>query len=527
MADDVYEVFVSYNSRDREAVRTIAEALKAQKLRVWFDHWSLIPGKPWIKQIQDGLAKSASVAVFVGPNGVGPWENPEMDVALNHQVQRDIPIIPVLLPGMPDGAPTLPAFLSRFTAVDFRRRLDDPDQFARLQWGITGVHPLAAAPIPAPVPSPVLPISKDPLDGVIEEVAEAFNTGDVTFLLGRTVAGAGNAQMLAPCELSARLLRHLGLMNDGYEGFVPGVESVAALVAATSSEAALERHIGELLRLEINPRSDFHPALARVIKLLNQRPAGHRPRQRRPCLILTTNFDLLMERALMRAGLPFSRLIQYRAEPRIDVNHYDAVTLSADGNVLIAGHGVAADNSDALDDEIYRYGSRSVRVNAADTSPGAANPLASLPIDNLASPILYKFQGSQDTPNSIAISADQCFEFAWRLLKQDCVPSQVTEIVGNSTLIVLGSSVLDHDFRLAYHTLLRKPLEIKNYARFAVASRQDVDRRDYIHRMTEQKWDAIRDMALKNYGLKIIDCPTVDFLNRVAARLGQIWSPGK
>lgn len=523
MRDDGFDVFISYNSRDRETVLKIAEALQAAKLRVWFDRWLLPPGQSWITDIQEGLAKSASVAVFIGPSGPGGWENSEMELALNDQVERGIPIIPVLLPGLPGGPVALKGFLKRFTAVDFRAGFPDPREFDRLKWGITRVNPLALAL--APAAAAVTAPASDPLNEIVEQVVEAFKTEDVTFLLGRTIAEARSPQSPAPCELSARFLNQLGLMKDGYEGFVPDVESVAALVVATSSEAMLENQIRRWLTPEIDPRPAVHPALARLMRLLNQRPAERRPRRRAPSLILSTNFDLLMERALMRAGVPFSRLVQvqYRAEPRIDINRYDQVALSADGKVLIAGRAVALHDTDELDYQIYEYGQDSVRLDPAEVGQSVANPLESLTIFNLGSPILYKFHGSQDIPNSIAISADQCFEFAWRLLKQDCVPNQITEIIGNSVLIVLGSSVLDSDFRLTYHTLLRGPLSMKRSMRLAVVSRQDVDQRDYTYRMNEQKWGAIREMALKNYGIKIIDCRAADFLARVTARLEDDW----
>lgn len=391
--------------------------------------------------------------------------------------------------------------LDQLNAVDFQAGLDDAEALGRLYWGITGQNPLAAITASVATAPPPRAAAIDPRAAAVDRVAEALIAGDATFLLGRASAGAHNPQLPAPCELSARLLRELSLVDEGYDGLVPGVESVASLLAATSDDDELERCVVDLLEHAGDPQPGVHAALAALMKLLGRRPAGSRARHRRPRLILTTNFDLLMERALLRAGLPFSRLVQFRSEPRIDVTVFDDVALAAGGEILVGGHHIPPASGDALDDEVYSRRPRAMRLPASNSGSG----LSSLAIDQLPDPILYKFHGSQDIEKSCAISSDQCFDFAWRLLKQECVPNQITEIIGNSTLIALGASVLDHDFRLTYHTLLRKPLEIKHYARYAIASREDVDRRDPNNRVAAREWEKIAENTLANFGIRSVD----------------------
>src|ERR1700693_5283674 len=42
MSDDFkYDVFLSHSSKDKDVVRTIAERLRADGLRVWFDEWEV------------------------------------------------------------------------------------------------------------------------------------------------------------------------------------------------------------------------------------------------------------------------------------------------------------------------------------------------------------------------------------------------------------------------------------------------------------------------------------------------------
>jgi hypothetical protein len=238
-------------------------------------------------------------------------------------------------------------------------------------------------------------------------------------------------------------------------------------------------------------------------------------------LILSTNYDLLMERALLRAGLPFTRLVQFRAEPRIDVTVFKEVNLSAGGGVVIAGKRFGAKDGAALDGAIYDQPAETFRADVRTSTAG--NPIASLPIDQFPDPILYKFQGSQDIERSCTISADQCLDFAWRLLQQECVPSQLSQIIGNGTFIALGASTLDHDFRLTYHTLLRRALEISRGSRYVIGSRAEGDRRDPHFQLVEREWDKLQENALKIYGLKSVDAEPQVLLTMLRERLEREW----
>ena len=81
--DKPYDVFLSYNSEDREAVKQIATYLKDEaRLEPWLDMWHLIPGEPWVSNLELGLRSSKSCAVFIGESGEGPWNRIEVQHAL-------------------------------------------------------------------------------------------------------------------------------------------------------------------------------------------------------------------------------------------------------------------------------------------------------------------------------------------------------------------------------------------------------------------------------------------------------------
>ena len=137
-----YDVFLSHNSADKEAVENIAQRLHQEaKLQPFLDKWHLIPGEPWQEGLEEALDQSRTCAVFLGPSGLGPWENEEMRGALDQRVHnKSFRVIPVLLPGTNlKGKTILPRFLHRLTWVDFRHGLEDKEAFQRLICGIQGI----------------------------------------------------------------------------------------------------------------------------------------------------------------------------------------------------------------------------------------------------------------------------------------------------------------------------------------------------------------------------------------------------
>jgi hypothetical protein len=60
-----YDVFLSYSSKDRNAVHALAEKLRNAGLRVWLDSWIIQPGDPIGLKIQQGLEKSRVLLMFM------------------------------------------------------------------------------------------------------------------------------------------------------------------------------------------------------------------------------------------------------------------------------------------------------------------------------------------------------------------------------------------------------------------------------------------------------------------------------
>jgi small GTP-binding protein len=67
-----FDVFLSHSSKDKEAVRAIAERLRADGLKVWFDEWVLKPGDNIPAKTEQGLEQSRMLVLCMSRNAFGP-----------------------------------------------------------------------------------------------------------------------------------------------------------------------------------------------------------------------------------------------------------------------------------------------------------------------------------------------------------------------------------------------------------------------------------------------------------------------
>ncbi len=72
--DFQYDVFLSYSSKDKAVVRDVAERLKKDGLRVWFDGWEIKPRATKAvraKKIEEGLDQSCALVLCMSANAFG------------------------------------------------------------------------------------------------------------------------------------------------------------------------------------------------------------------------------------------------------------------------------------------------------------------------------------------------------------------------------------------------------------------------------------------------------------------------
>jgi small GTP-binding protein len=72
MADDFkYDVFLSHSAKDKAVARAVAERLRADGVRVWFDEWELKPGDSIPAKIEEGLEHSRVLVLCMSANAFG------------------------------------------------------------------------------------------------------------------------------------------------------------------------------------------------------------------------------------------------------------------------------------------------------------------------------------------------------------------------------------------------------------------------------------------------------------------------
>jgi hypothetical protein len=147
-----HDVYISYNSRDKEFVVPLVGKLRDKGVKVFVDQ-DLEPGDRWPELLPQALENSAVILICFGPSGLGRWQ---VDEAARWSARSSGQlVIPVLLPD--SQSQDLPPFLSSLNWVDFRRGIDDEEQFQQLVQAIqrrTPSHPLMEE---APAPPLELP----------------------------------------------------------------------------------------------------------------------------------------------------------------------------------------------------------------------------------------------------------------------------------------------------------------------------------------------------------------------------------
>ncbi len=130
-----FDVFLAHNSQDKPQVRAIAAKLKRRGLKVWLDEEQIPPGRPFQDVIQQALQNVRCAAIFISPEGLGKWQVLESRSLLTRFVDADIPVIPILLPGV-EGIPEDLLFLKELNYVKFESGIDDIEALDKLESGI-------------------------------------------------------------------------------------------------------------------------------------------------------------------------------------------------------------------------------------------------------------------------------------------------------------------------------------------------------------------------------------------------------
>jgi len=71
VADDTYDVFVSYSRADGRYAAEIDSLLRDKGLKTFFDRSNLAGGQPWVRGLERAIGAAGAVIVLIGPRGLG------------------------------------------------------------------------------------------------------------------------------------------------------------------------------------------------------------------------------------------------------------------------------------------------------------------------------------------------------------------------------------------------------------------------------------------------------------------------
>jgi WD40 repeat protein/energy-coupling factor transporter ATP-binding protein EcfA2 len=290
-ASQHFDVFLSHNSREKPVVERIAEKLKRAELEPWLDKWCLTPAGDWQDELARGLRESKACAVFIGPSGIGSWEDLEYKLATDRMAKdRAFRVFLVLLPGLPEPFDTsaLPPFLSTRTWIDLRQGIEDKRGFQSLINGIKGLPLGPERPI-APrndiCPYRGLQTFDEAhtefffgRDGDIQRLIEKLKTTRFIAVIGSS--GSGKSSLVRAGVIPAL---KKGLLPDSdtwtTRVFTPGAHPLAALAAnllRLYPHAAMNQTLDQLsadertLHLAVSLGLAESPATERVVWVIDQ-----------------------------------------------------------------------------------------------------------------------------------------------------------------------------------------------------------------------------------------------------------------
>lgn len=144
-----HDVFLSHSNKDKPSVEQLAERLKADGLKVWFDKWVIKPGDSIPLAIEKGLESTRTMILLMTGNSVGKkgsdWVTLERHTTLfRDPVNKERRFVPVLL-----EETRIPESLQLFAYVDWRER--DEDGYQQI---------LGACPRDPLSPLPAMPFSR-------------------------------------------------------------------------------------------------------------------------------------------------------------------------------------------------------------------------------------------------------------------------------------------------------------------------------------------------------------------------------
>ena len=183
-----WDAFLCHNGRDKPEVLALERDLATRGLHCWVDRNALRPGVAWRGFVSSEAQRIRSLLILLGAYGTSDAQDFEVEHLVPLMRGRGAPVVPVLLPSCPGGAPPpLTGVPDDTIFVDLRAVRDD--ELDKLVWAISGHHPYERESVAAYY------------DGLADvEVPEV-----ATWLAARVARGHRNPSYAATTDLLADL----------------------------------------------------------------------------------------------------------------------------------------------------------------------------------------------------------------------------------------------------------------------------------------------------------------------------------
>ncbi|MDP4029740.1 MAG: TIR domain-containing protein [Gallionella sp.] len=213
-----FDVFLSHSSKDKDAVRAIAERLKGDGLRVWLDEWELKPGDHIPAKIEDGLEHSRVLVLCMSANAFSSdWATLEAGTfRFRDPLNKDRRFIPLRL----DDAP-IKSSLAQFLYIDWFAG-DSEKFYSKL---LEACRPPVSLTVKGEQSKIKLYKKTIQLDSPVHSMAYAFSPDGKRLLSGGT--GHTTAQPNTPCDSMRLWDMETGRCLRTFENYTARIECIA------------------------------------------------------------------------------------------------------------------------------------------------------------------------------------------------------------------------------------------------------------------------------------------------------------
>lgn len=135
-----FDIFLAHHSNDDASVEVLGRRLKQRGINPWIDEEQVPPGQWFQDVIQEVIPKVRCAGIVIGREGLGRWQTVELRAFISNCVESNVPVIPILLPGV-KALPNELKFLRELRLVKVSDMLKDDGALDSIEWGILGRKP--------------------------------------------------------------------------------------------------------------------------------------------------------------------------------------------------------------------------------------------------------------------------------------------------------------------------------------------------------------------------------------------------